>query len=266
MEEIKFKKFTFKKGLSTMLRVDFLRLSRSALFYILLGVCFVIPILVTIMTTLMAGTTTTNPETNVTTTIEAFDSVWQVIGAKSDAPSSMDLTGMCNINLVYFVIAILVCLFVSDDFRSGYSKNLFTVRASKLNYVISKTLALSLAGILMLLCFFVGAMIGGAISSLPFTLDGVNGFQLFMCILSKLLLALVFVPIYLVVSVAVKQRTWLAVLLSLGAGMLLFSMIPMITPLDSTILNPVLCLGGGAMLSVGLGAISNLILKKTSLV
>ena len=49
---------------------------------------------------------------------------------------SMDLVSMCNKNLVYFILTVLVCVFVGDDFRSGYSKNLFTIRSKKSNYVI----------------------------------------------------------------------------------------------------------------------------------
>ena len=81
-----------------------------------------------------------------------------------------------------------------------------------------------------------------------------------------MLLAAVFVPIYLVMSVAAKQRTWLSMIVSLGAGMLLFMMIPMLTPLNAGIMNVVLCLAGGVVFSAGLGAVSNLILRKTSLV
>ena len=53
---------------------------------------------------------------------------------------------------------------------------------------------------------------------------------------------------------------------SLGAGMLLFMMVSMITPLSSTALHVVLCFAGGIPFSVGLGAISNRILNKSSLV
>lgn len=87
-----------------------------------------------------------------------------------------------------------------------------------------------------------------------------------MCMLSKLLLVAVFVPIYLATSVAGKQKTWLSLIVSLCIGMLLFTMIPMLTPLDSGIINVVLCLAGGAVFCVGLGAVSNVILKRTSLV
>ena len=84
--------------------------------------------------------------------------------------------------------------------------------------------------------------------------------------LSKIMLVAVFVPIYLVMSVVAKQRLWMSILLSLMVGMLLFMMIPMLTPLNATAMNVVLCLAGGVLFAIGLGAISNVILKKTSLV
>ena len=65
---------------------------------------------------------------------------------------------------------------------------------------------------------------------------------------------------------AAKQKAWLALCGSLGGGMLLFMMVSMITPLGSTAINVVLCAAGGALFAFGLGAISKVVLKKTSLV
>lgn len=266
--EIKFEHNGFGKRLKSMLSVDFRRMFTMRLFYIMVGVCLVIPILILVMTTMMDGSVTVDPQTGVETVIEGFDNTWQAIGSLSGEGSMMDmsLTGMCNINILYFFVAVLVCLFVADDFRSGYAKNLFTVRAKKSDYVISKTLIGFVGGASMLLAFFVGTMLGGAIAGLPFDtgVAGVNG--IVMCMLSKVFLVAVFVPIYLAVSVAAKQKTWLSIVGSLMVGMLLFTMIPMLTPLDSTIMNVILCLGGGVLFSVGLGVISSNLLKKTSLV
>ena len=75
-----------------------------------------------------------------------------------------------------------------------------------------------------------------------------------------------FVPIYLTMAVIGRQKLWFSLILSFMVGMFLFTMIPMLTPLDSTIVNVIGCLIGGALFSIGLGAVSNLILKKTSLV
>ena len=244
------------------------------LIYIIVAACLVMPIVILVMTTMMDGTVSVDPQTGVETVVEGFDNVWQIIGSVSaDASSSaegaamdMSITSMCNINMLYFFIAVLVCVFVADDFRSGYAKNLFTVRAKKDDYVISKTLVCFVGGALMILAFFIGSMIGGAISGLPFDMVGFGAWELIMCILSKMILAAVFVPIYLVMSVVAKQRLWLSMLLSLMVGMFLFMMIPMLTPLNSGAMNVILCIAGGAMFSVGLGAVSNLILNKTSLV
>ena len=87
-----------------------------------------------------------------------------------------------------------------------------------------------------------------------------------MCILAKIFLMLVFVSIFVLISVAAKQKAWLALCGSLGGGMLLFMMVSMITPLTSTIVNVVLCLAGGVLFAVGLGLGSKAVLKKSSLV
>ena len=249
-----------------MLRVDLKRFFISRLTYIMLAIALVCPILILVMTTMMDGTVTVNPQTGIETEIQAFDSVWQAISAPSGAGMTMDLTGMCNMNMMYFAAAVWICLFVSEDFRSGYAKNLFTVRAKKTDYVISKTIVGILGGTLMLLLWIVGSLLGGAVSGLAFDTMGASGFNIFMCIISKIALMGVFIPISLAISLAAKQRSWLSICLSLGGEMLLFMMIPMLTPLDAGVMNALLCLAGAAMFSVGLGAVSNLVLKKTALV
>lgn len=267
-KEIEFEANTFVKRLKSMLSVDFRRMFTMPLLYIMVGVCLVIPILILVMTTMMDGTVSVNPQTGEETVMEGFDNTWQAIGTLSSESGNLDmsLTGMCNINMIYFFVAVLVCIFVSDDFRSGYSKNLFTVRSKKADYVISKSLVGFVGGALMILSFFVGAMLGGAISGLPLDTGAAGVDGVVMCLLSKVLLVAVFVPIYLLMSVVAKQRLWLSIIGSLCIGMLFFMMIPILTPLDSTIINIALCLAGGVLFSLGFGAISNKILRKTSLV
>lgn len=271
---MKFKRNTFGKRLKSMLKVDLFRMFTMPLLYIIVGACLVMPILILVMTTMMDGTISVNPQTGAETVIEGFDNAWQIIGSVSGetaasteaAAMDMSITSMCNINMLYFFIAVLVCIFVSQDFRSGYAKNLFTVRAKKSDYVISKTLVCFVGGALMILAFFIGSLLGGAISGLPFDMAGFGATELVMCILSKVILVAVFVPLYLIMSVVAKQKLWLSLILSFMVGMFLFMMIPMLTPLNSTVMNVVLCLAGGVLFGVGMGAISNAVLKKTSLV
>lgn len=273
----------FGKRLKSMMKVDFRRMFTMRLFYIIAGACFVMPILILTMTTTFGDEDgkdgAKHPSTAVTAEAEpTFENAWQIIGTFSGGnESSSDTSANTNtvpaapemsmdMTMLYFGMAVLVCLFVSEDFKSGYSKNLFTVRAKKSDYVISKTLVCFVGSAFMLIAFFVGAMIGGAIAGLSFDLGTANVGSIVMCMLSRIFLAAAFVAIFLAVSVVAKEKTWLSMVGSLGIGMLLFTMIPSLTPLNSTIINVALCLVGGATFATGLGAISNLILKRTSLV
>lgn len=75
-----------------------------------------------------------------------------------------------------------------------------------------------------------GRMPDGAISGPPFELGTARVSGGVMCLLAKMLLVAVFVPIYVLLSVMDKQKLWLSLVGSPCAGMLLFMMIPMLTP------------------------------------
>ena len=258
-----------KKGLSTMLKVDFRRMLKSKTFYILIACALLIPVIMTVMMSMMDGSVSVDRQTGNETVIQGPVNAWQNIGTPPGievAEGGMDIFMMCNINMMFMAVAVFVCLFVSEDFRSGFAKNLFTVRAKKSDYIISKTVAGVFCGALMLIAYFIGSMLGGAVAGLSFDLGDIGIMNIVMCLLSKMLLMFVFVPIFVLVSVAAKQKAWLSLCGSLGAGMLLFMMVGMITPLGSNMMNVILCAAGGAMFTFGLGAASSAVLKKTSLV
>lgn len=257
--------FTFSKRLNSMMKLDCRRMFTMPLFYIMMGIAFLVPILILVMTSMMEGQVTVNPSTGEETIMEGFESVWQMLGSLNNS-TGMDLVSMCNINLIFFAIGVYVSINISEDFRSGYSKNLFTLRSNKVDYVISKTFIGFISGGLMIILFFIGSLIGGKIANVSFALEGINITNIIMCLISKIFLTLVFISIFVVMSIVGKQKLWLSILCGFGASMLLFTMVPMITPLNSTIVNVVLTFLGGLLFSVGLGSISNTILQKTSLV
>lgn len=264
---VKFESIGFGKRVRNMLKVDFKRMFKSRLFYILIACALILPILMTVMMAMMDGSISTNPQTGEETVMQGPENTWQNIGTLPGEPmGGAEIFAMCNINMAFMGVAVFVCLFISDDFRSGYAKNLFSVRARKGDYVISKTLAGFVCGALMLMAYVVGSLLGGAIAKLSFDLHGLTALNLVMCLLAKIFLMLVFVSIFTLISVAAKQKAWLAICGSLGGGMLLFMTVSMITPLNATVIHALLCLAGGALFAIGLGAISKLVLKKTSLV
>ena len=266
--KVTFEKFGFSKRMKSMLKVDFKRMFKSRFFYILIACALVMPILMTVMMAMMDGSVSVDPQTGVETVMKGPENTWQNIGTLpgGEAMGGNEIFMMCNINMVFMIVAVFVCLFISDDFRSGYAKNLFTVRAKKGDYIISKTLAGFVCGALMLIAYFIGSVLGGAMAGLSFELHGLNAGNIVMCMLAKIFLMLVFVSIFTLISVAAKQKAWLSICGSLGGGMLLFMMVSMITPLGSTAIHVMLCAAGGALFAFGLGAISKVVLKKTSLV
>ncbi|MGN1235545.1 MAG: hypothetical protein ACI4U2_06160, partial [Christensenellaceae bacterium] len=133
-------------------------------------------------------------------------------------------------------------------------------------YVVSKMLAGFVCGALMLIATLIGAMLGGVLSGLSFDLGTLSAGNIVMCMIAKIFLMLVFVAIDVLIGVAAKQRTWIALCGSLGAGMLLFMTVSLITPLSSTPMNALICLIGGALFAAGSGAVGTVVLKKTSLV
>ena len=264
---MRFEKVSFGKRLKSMLRIDMRRMFKSKLFYILIACALIMPILMTVMMSMMDGQESVNQQTGEITIMQGPENAWQNIGTlPGEALGGSEIFMMCNINMAFMGVAVFVCLFISDDFRSGYAKNLFTVRSKRGEYVISKTVSGFICGAFMLIVYFIGSVLGGAISGLSFDLHGLNAGNLVMCMLAKIFLMLVFVSIFTLISVAAKQRAWLAICGSLGGGMLLFMMVSMITPIGSTIINVALCAVGGMLFAFGFGAISKAVLKKTSLV
>lgn len=281
---IKFEKSRFASRMKTMLRVDFLRMFKSRTFYIILATALLVPVVMTVMLVMMDGQESTNPQTGEITIMEGPEYVWESFGTlpttdPAPAPGQtegnamaamggeMDVLAMCNINLVFMGVSVFICLFISDDFRSGYAKNLFTVRAKKGDYIISKTLAGFVCGALMLILYTVGALVSGLAMGLGFDLvGGLTVGNLVFCIVAKIMLMPVFVAIFTALAVLCKQRSWLSICLSVGGGMILFMMIPMITPLTATVMHAGICLVAGVLAAVALGLIGKVILQKTSLV
>ena len=234
-----------------MLAVDVRRMLTQKLFYLMIAGSFVLPILVIVMTTMAGGG-------------EIFTSAWQAIGTAGGG-MSMDLTTMCNINMIYFLAAVFACLFTADDFQSGACKNIFSVRAKKTDYVFSKIAVSFVTGSLMLLAYFAGSMLAGRIVGLSFAMEGFAGWNLLLCMISKVLLMAIFAAIYVLMSVIAKRRSWMSLLLSFTVGMFMFMVIPMMTPLDTGLIHAVMCLAGAVLFTAALGRSAGTWLARTDI-
>ncbi len=249
------------KQLHTMLRTDARRMFRQPLLYILMAVSFIIPVLVLTMVTGFADPSEAGM---------VFTNVWQMIGSLpspgTGSSMSMDMTAMMNINMLYFMAAVLVCIFAAEDFRSGYAKNLFTVRVKKSGYVFSKLIVCSIASAILFLAFLTGSLMGGKIAGLSFAMNGFTAFNLLMSMLSKLFIIPMFVSVFMITASIARKRLWLSLCLSFTIGMLFFMIVPMMTGLTASVLSTLMCLAGGVLFSLWFGVISNGILSKVDLV
>ena len=244
-------------SLATQLQLDFYRLFHTPLLFIMIVVSAIIPAMVLTMTS-----------ANEAPDAQSFTNVWQVVEIVSGGNAGMgimDMALLCNINMVFIFAAIMVSIFISHDYSSGFVKNIFTVHAKKMEYVTSKSATGFFSGACMILVYFVGAIFAGILSGKSFAVGEANILNLGMCILSKILLMGLFVPLYVTVSVFFKEKLWLALLGAFAVGILFYPVAMMSAPLNATIMNVVLCAAGSVMIGAAFGRISKLILSRRDL-
>ena len=87
---MRFEKVSFGKRVKSMLKVDFRRMFKSKLFYILIACALVMPILMTVMMSMMDGQESVNQQTGEITIMEGPENAWQNIGTLPGEPLGGD--------------------------------------------------------------------------------------------------------------------------------------------------------------------------------
>lgn len=255
--KLHFQSPSLTQRIKSILKVDFYRLFHTPLFYIMIFVSAIIPALVLTMV-----------GANEAEGAQTFTNVWQVIesvGGANAGAGIMDLAMMCNINMVFIFVAIMISIFVSHDYSSGYNKSIFTVHAKKVDYVISKSIVGFISGACMIIAYLLGALLAGLITGMSFALHGANVLNVFSCIFSKIFLMGIFVPLYITVAVFFKQKLWLSIIGSFCVGILFYPVATLSAPLNAGILHFLLCAVGSGLLGTGFGWLATFILNKRDL-
>jgi hypothetical protein len=254
-----FKEKSFFERVSSMLKLDFYRLFHTPAFYIMLSIAAIIPAMVLSM----SGMETTSPDGIVSKGVE-FTNAWQMIestGGSAVAENPMDFSGFANINMVFIFAGLLMAIFVSHDYSSGFVKNIFTVHSKKIDYVISKGAVGMFGGVGMIVTYVFGAVIAGLFTGKSFDMD-FSG--LILCLMSKVFLMGVFCSLFLAVSVFFKSRLWLTIVFTFLFGMMLYPAASVAT-LASTAPTMLVSLVAGIIGTAAVGAVSNLILMRRDL-
>jgi hypothetical protein len=237
-----------------MLKMDFYRLFHTPALYIMLLIAAIIPAMVL----------STSGSGNAQSPSVEMTNAWQIVeilpGGVSGSVS--DFGSFANINMVFIFAGLLLSIFVSHDYSSGFVKNIFTVHSRKMDYVISKSLIGIFGGAGMIITYVVGAVVVGIFMGKSFE---VNIAGLVMCLLSKMFLMAIFVSLFLAISVFFKSKLWMTIVFTFLFGMMLYPAASVAT-LGTTAAVMIGSLVAGIAGAVGIGAISSLFLKKRDLV
>ena len=204
--ELKFEQPSFFQRLEGMLGVDFYRLFHTPLLYIFLIIAALIPALVSMGAMGGEGEAA-----------GMFTNAWQIIAANSPLYIINDMGDYANMNMVFIFGGIMISIFIGHDYKSGYVKQLFTTHAKKQDYTISKTLLGAFSMVCMCVTYFIGGVLSGLFTGLPFT---VNAGSLICAILGKMIMSLGWASLYTFINVIFRSKFGISIALCfvLGTG------------------------------------------------
>lgn len=210
-KEIKFESPSFARRIKGMLGVDFYRLFHTPLFYIFLAIAAIIPAMVSAMTMM--------PDQNGNQ-ITLYSNVWQIIAASKSLYVIETIADYANMNMVFIFGGIMVSIFIGNDYRSGYVKQLFTTHAKKQDYMISKSISCAFAMMCMCITYLIGGTVGGLLVGYE---TDVNVGSLIIAILGKMIMSLGWASLYTFLNVIFRRYFGVSIASSFffGTGILI---------------------------------------------
>ena len=184
---LKFASPSFFQRLKGMLGVDFYRLFHTPMFYIFLGIAAMIPALI-------MGTT--SPDNAM------YTNAWQCIAADTPLYVVSNMGEYANMNMVFIFGGIMVSIFIGNDYRSGYVKQLFTTHAKKQDYMLSKTITCAFAMACMCVTYLIGGIAAGLLVGMSFE---ANIGSVFIAILSKIVMSLGWASLYTFLNIIFRK-------------------------------------------------------------
>ena len=225
--ELKFESPSFGKRLKGMLGVDFFRLFHTPMYYIFLAIAAMIPALI------LGTGGMTNPQTGEVGAM-LYTNVWNAVAADTPLYVVSDIGEYANMNMVFIFGGIMVSVFIGNDYRSGYVKQLFTTHAKKQDYMLSKTVTCAFAMACMCMTYLMGSVAAGALVGLDFS---VNTGSLICAILGKLVMSLGWASLYTFLNVIFRKFFGVSIVSSFffGTGILIIGAAAILG--NSSILN-----------------------------
>ena len=225
--ELKFESPSFGKRLKGMLGVDFYRLFHTPMYYIFLAIAALIPALI------LGTGGMTNPQTGEVGAM-LYTNVWNAVAADTPLYVVSQIGEYANMNMVFIFGGIMVSIFIGNDYRSGYVKQLFTTHALKQDYMMSKTLVSAFSMACMCITYLIGSVAAGALVGLDFS---VNVGSLVCAVIGKLIMSLGWASLYTFLNVIFRKFFGVSIASSFffGTGILIIGAAAILG--NSSILN-----------------------------
>lgn len=208
--QLKFESPSFLSRIKGMLGVDFYRLFHTPLFYIFIAIAAVIPAMVLGTSGMDASGSATSIYTNT----------WQMIASNTPLYVVSSISEYANMNMVFIFGGIMVSIFIGNDYKSGYVKQLFTTHAKKQDYMISKTLTGAFSMACMCITYLLGTVVSGMLVG---ALMDVNISSLIIAVLSKMVMSLGWASLYTFLNVILRKYFGISIASSFffGTGILI---------------------------------------------
>lgn len=205
---------SFSRRIGGMLGVDFYRLFHTPLFYIFLCIAAIIPAMI-------LGTSSM-PDPNTGTVNPIYTNTWQLVAASTPLYMVSDMGEYANMNMVFIFGGIMVSIFIGNDYRSGYVKQLFTTHAKKRDYMMSKTLCCAFAMVCMCVTYLIGTVAGGLFSGASME---VNVSSLIIAIIGKMIMSLGWASLYTFLNIIFRKFFGISIVSSFffGTGILIIA-------------------------------------------
>lgn len=211
--ELRFESPSFGKRLKGMLGVDFYRLFHTPMYYIFLAIAAIIPAMI------LGTMGMENPQTGEVSA-QLYTNVWHIIAAETPLYVVSNIAEYANMNMVFIFGGIMVSIFIGNDYRSGYVKQLFTTHAKKQDYMMSKTITCAFAMACMCLTYLIGAVAAGLLTGISFA---VNAGSLLCAILGKMVMSLGWASLYTFLNIIFRKYFGISIASSFffGTGILI---------------------------------------------
>ncbi len=166
-----------------------------------------------------------------------FTNTWQMVAADTPLYVVSNIGEYANMNMVFIFGGIMVSIFIGNDYKSGYVKQLFTTHAKKQDYIISKTLTCAFAMACMCITYLIGTIGSGML--IGAAMDVKIG-SLVIAVLGKMIMSVGWASLYTFLNVIFRRYFGVSIVSSFffGTGILVIGAAALLgnTPLLNYIL------------------------------